>query len=196
MPKNTQQKPKHVGLEEAVCNLWMVPKIGNTSKSSILIRFSIIFTIHFGGFPLFWETFISRKTKQKPLGFWDFPKAWIDDWFPAKDPTKIAHRAQGGCQWAPVPWPDRPEGPVLRGGWRNVSRWSSAKGAKLKWYNSNIRRYIYRCRFLYLVSIYIYMMCVFSFICLYLHHIQSSEFEILVVIFGGFGSWCSLQRFS
>ena len=47
---------------------WVFPKIGvphGTTKSSILIGFSIIFTIHFGGFPpIFGNTQI---TKKRPL---------------------------------------------------------------------------------------------------------------------------------
>ena len=56
-------------------NLYMgVSKNNGTPKSSILIGFSIIFTIHFGGFPLiYWKhQYQSLKGKQKP-------KRWIPD---------------------------------------------------------------------------------------------------------------------
>ena len=40
-----------------IVHIWMFPKIGVfPPKSSILIGFSMIFTIHFGGPPLFLET--------------------------------------------------------------------------------------------------------------------------------------------
>ena len=38
--------------------IWVFPKIGGTPKSSILIGFSIIFTIHFGGTIIFGNTHI------------------------------------------------------------------------------------------------------------------------------------------
>ena len=42
-------------------NMWVFPKIGGfPPKSSIFIGFSTIFTIHFGGFPLFLETPMSE----------------------------------------------------------------------------------------------------------------------------------------
>jgi len=45
----------------------MFPKIvGFTPKSSFLIGFSMIFTIHFGGFPYFW------KHPSQPLPRWWF----------------------------------------------------------------------------------------------------------------------------
>ena len=49
-----------------VYSIWVFPKIivsYGIPKSSILIEFSIIFTIHFGVFPLFLETPISLYEK-------------------------------------------------------------------------------------------------------------------------------------
>ena len=49
---------------------WVFPRKGGTPKSSILIGFSIIFTIHFGGPPLFLETptWTSRHKETKTYG--------------------------------------------------------------------------------------------------------------------------------
>ena len=49
------------------------PKIGvGTPKSSILIGFSLIFTIHFGGPPLFLETPIFSWNSKEPVFLWLF----------------------------------------------------------------------------------------------------------------------------
>ena len=48
--------PRLCTYQQSALSIWMFPKIGGTPKSSILIGFSIIFTIHLGVFPLFSET--------------------------------------------------------------------------------------------------------------------------------------------
>ena len=59
---------KHTPLQKAnwIIFTWVFPKIGVPPKSSILIGFSIIFTIHFGGFPpYFWKHPHGKSTQLK-----------------------------------------------------------------------------------------------------------------------------------
>ena len=51
----------------------MFPKIGIPPKSSIFIGFSILFTIHFGVFPLFLETtHLAARCHFDPTKVFDF----------------------------------------------------------------------------------------------------------------------------
>ena len=140
-PKNTQQKPKHVGLEEAVCNIWMVPKIGNTSK---FIHFNKVFHYFhhpfWGPTPIFGNTHIP-KNHAKTSEILGFPQAWIG--FQLRTPRKSHVEpkvAASGRQCHGRKGPDKrcwgdvegmyPGDPVQR-----LRSWI--------WYNSNIGIYIY-----------------------------------------------------
>ena len=76
-PTNKRWDDRFFFLEITNLNLffpWVFPKIwGKPAKSSILIGFSIIFTIHFGGFPpIFGSTppwFTVSKTHKKTRSF-------------------------------------------------------------------------------------------------------------------------------
>ena len=68
-----------------------ISKNGGTPKSSILLRFSMIFTIHFGVFPIFWK----------------HPGLMI--WYSWKLPLSTSMTEPQGsskcCRWWPSRWP-------------------------------------------------------------------------------------------
>ncbi len=97
---------------------WVFPKIGCFPKSSMLIGFSIIFTIHFG-VPLFleiptftWCTWVFSR-------FDGFPKAWSSRllWRPStpreRDPI-CEHRGFGGANPQENPWKRRLESHLFK----------------------------------------------------------------------------------